>query len=327
MAFVAPLSTKGGFLASVSNASTCPASSSSSAVRGDKLTAAPMRAANAPDAAVTMAFSSIDNPASAVIAFDKSVETSTVVINAVYKQVFGNAYLMESEKADLSVAESQFREGTITVRELVSAFAKSEAYKKRYFERAGPHKFIEFNMKHLLGRAPSSQGEISFHVKLLAEQGYEAEIDSYVDSAEYSASFGEDIVPRFVFKGCYPKNDDFNRMCILRAHWDGCSTSTVTGSTLPSTMVKAKLIMGEGDSCGNPVAIQRGIRAEHYYELSSTPKMYPNAPLNSNAGLRVRVKVADNLYTVFETDPMLAKGDPEWKKELMGTKKWNGVWY
>lgn len=326
MAFVTPLSTKSGFLASVSNSSsTCPASSSS-LVRGDKIAPAPTRGANAP-ATVTMAFSSIDDPSSAVIAFDKSVETSTVVILAVYKQVFGNAYLMESEKADLAVAESKFREGTFTVRDLVSAFAKSEAYKKRYFERAGPHKFIEFNMKHLLGRAPSCQEEISFHVNLLATQGYDAEIESYTTSSEYDAMFGEDTVPRFVFKGCYVRNDDFNRMCLLRAHWDGCSTSTVTGSTLPSTMVNAKLIMTDNDSCGNPVAIQTGIRAEHYYGSPIMPKMYPSAPLNSNAGLRVRVKVADNLYRVFETDPMLATGEPKWKKELMGTKKWNGVWF
>lgn len=123
-----------------------------------------------------------------------------VFIHDVYKHVFGNAYMMESEQADLSVAESKFRRA-FDVPELVGAFAKSEVYKKRFFKCTGPHKLIEISMKQFLGRAPSYQEEVSFHVMLPNEQGQEAEINSYATSSEYSAVFGEDVVQGSVFKG------------------------------------------------------------------------------------------------------------------------------
>jgi phycoerythrin-associated linker protein len=45
------------------------------------------------------------------------------IITAVYKQVLGNAYVMESERQ--LVAESQFKLGEISVREFVRRIAKS----------------------------------------------------------------------------------------------------------------------------------------------------------------------------------------------------------
>ena len=45
------------------------------------------------------------------------------IIRAVYKQVLGNAYVMERASA---VAESQFKLGEISVRELVRRIAKSD---------------------------------------------------------------------------------------------------------------------------------------------------------------------------------------------------------
>ena len=54
---------------------------------------------------------------------------------------------------------------------------------------------MELNFKHLLGRAPNSQAEVSEHIRRLAVDGYEAEVSSYVDSTEYQTFFGEDAVP------------------------------------------------------------------------------------------------------------------------------------
>ncbi|MEB3292740.1 MAG: phycobilisome linker polypeptide, partial [Synechococcales bacterium] len=56
-------------------------------------------------------------------------------------------------------------------------------------------RFIELNFKHFLGRAPHNQAEISEHVNLYIDQGYEAEINSYLDSDEYQNNFGEMVVP------------------------------------------------------------------------------------------------------------------------------------
>ena len=51
------------------------------------------------------------------------------------------------------------------------------------------------NFKHLLGRAPENQGEISKKIAILSSDGYDAVIDSIVDSAEYLEVFGSDVVP------------------------------------------------------------------------------------------------------------------------------------
>jgi phycoerythrin-associated linker protein len=115
------------------------------------------------------------------------------VIRAAYRQVLGNAHVMESQR--LTSAESQLRNGDMTVRDFVRAIAQSDLYRSRCFDNSSPYRFIELNFKHLLGRAPQDQAEISEHVQTYNTQGYEAEINSYIDSAEYTHSFGDNAVP------------------------------------------------------------------------------------------------------------------------------------
>lgn len=138
-----------------------------------------------------------------------------IVINAVYRQVLGNMHVMDDMR--VSSAESFLRDGKITVRGFVRAVAKSELYRTAFFETSSPYQFIELNFKHLLGRAPQDQSEISEHVATYNGQGYDAEIDSYLDSAEYLESFGEDIVPYVRGAQSLPgyKNVNFNRTFAL----------------------------------------------------------------------------------------------------------------
>lgn len=122
-----------------------------------------------------------------------SVEDAKTVIRAVYKQVLGNPHVMESER--LVTAESQLCDRSISVREFVRAVAKSSFYRSRYFEKCAPYRFVELNFMHILGRPPESQVEISAHIVRCVAEGYDAEIDSYIDSDEYLAVFGENTVP------------------------------------------------------------------------------------------------------------------------------------
>ncbi|AKG24612.1 phycobilisome rod-core linker polypeptide [Calothrix sp. 336/3] len=115
------------------------------------------------------------------------------IIRAVYRQVLGNAHIFENQR--LTSAESQLRNGDITVKEFVRAVAQSDLYRSLFFETSSPYRFIELNFKHLLGRAPQDQAEIAEHVQIYNTQGYEAEINSYIGSDEYIKSFGENIVP------------------------------------------------------------------------------------------------------------------------------------
>lgn len=116
-----------------------------------------------------------------------------VVIRAVYKQVLGNQHILDGQ--ELTSAESMLRDGDLTVRGFVRAVAKSDLYRARFFESSFSYRSIEANFQNLLGRAPQDQSEIAEHVATYNAQGYEADIDSYINSDEYESAFGENIVP------------------------------------------------------------------------------------------------------------------------------------
>jgi phycoerythrin-associated linker protein len=123
----------------------------------------------------------------------RSQEEAETIIQAVYRQVLGNAYVMESER--LTVPESQFKRGELSVREFVRAVAKSDLYQTRFFTSCARYRAIELNFRHLLGRAPLDLEEMRRHSTILDTEGFGAEIDSYLDSEEYQTTFGENFVP------------------------------------------------------------------------------------------------------------------------------------
>jgi phycoerythrin-associated linker protein len=115
------------------------------------------------------------------------------IIQAVYKQVLGNSYVMLSER--LTADESKLKDGRYNVREFVRAVAKSELYRTRFFHSGSNFRYIEATCKHLLGRAPDGYDEVKQHTAIIEKSGFEADIDSYIDSDEYLKSFGDDTVP------------------------------------------------------------------------------------------------------------------------------------
>ena len=122
-----------------------------------------------------------------------SDEEAEAIIRAVYRQVLGNAYVMESERA--AIPESQFKRGELSVREFIRAVGKSDLYRSRFFDSCPRYRSIELNFKHFLGRTPTDLEEMRAHSTILDTEGFEAEIDSYLDSDEYQNAYGEDFVP------------------------------------------------------------------------------------------------------------------------------------
>ena len=178
------------------------------------------------------------------------------IITAVYRQVLGNQYLMESDR--LTSAESQLRNGDISVRGFVRAVAQSSLYQSLFFHSASQYRFIELSFKHFLGRPPQSQEEVSEHVQIYNEGGYEAEINSYLDSDEYLASFGEDVVPyaRSIRSVVGLKNETFNRtFSLLRgpANNDNSNNSPRLISSIAANLATPikPVAMGNGANYGN----------------------------------------------------------------------------
>jgi phycocyanin-associated rod linker protein len=153
-----------------------------------------------------------------------------LVIRAVYRQVLGNDYLMASER--LVGPESLLRDGNLTVREFVRSVAKSELYKNKFFYNSFQTRLIELNYKHLLGRAPIDESEVTYHLDLYINQGYDAEIDSYIDSEEYQNNFGDSVVPYyrgFDFQAGQT-SASFTRMFRLYRGYANSDTSQVEGT-------------------------------------------------------------------------------------------------
>ncbi|WP_115019943.1 phycobilisome rod-core linker polypeptide [Synechococcus sp. UW140] len=124
---------------------------------------------------------------------DSSQNACTNAINAAYKQVFGNAHVMDYERE--SSLEAQLLDGRISIQDFVRGLAKSEFYTKNFYEGRDPMRTIELDFKHLLGRTPRNQAEIAHYISLQAESGHGAVIDAMVDSAEYLETFGKHTVP------------------------------------------------------------------------------------------------------------------------------------
>ncbi|QLE57727.1 phycobilisome rod-core linker polypeptide [Nostoc sp. TCL26-01] len=154
-----------------------------------------------------------------------------LVINAIYRQVldvFSGQVPDYYRRKDL---DSKLRNGEISVREFVRELASAEIYRKRFYAPYPNTKVIEFLFRHLLGRAPATQGEIRQYNKLLADSGLRAAVDTIVSSAEYSRYFGEDVVPYPRFPSLPAGNYLGSVQAaadLVKQSWSSLSPSTIT---------------------------------------------------------------------------------------------------
>ena len=160
-----------------------------------------------------------------------SPEEAQIAIQAVYRQVLGNDYIMTSQR--LTGAESLLCNGSITVRDFVRAVAVSELYKSKFLYNSFQTRTIELNLKHLLGRAPYDESEVIYHLDLYQNKGYGADIDSYIESAEYDENFGDNTVPyyRGFSTQLQQKTVGFTRMFQMYRGYANSDSSQVAGKT------------------------------------------------------------------------------------------------
>jgi phycobilisome core-membrane linker protein len=116
-------------------------------------------------------------------------------IDALYCQIMDVPSGQVSDYFRRPELEAGLRNGSVSVRDFVRTLASSDAYRDRFYTPYPPNKTIEFLFRHLLGRTPSTQAEISQYNQLLANSGLKAVVDAMVDSSEYVIYFAEDTVP------------------------------------------------------------------------------------------------------------------------------------
>ncbi|WP_193200243.1 phycobilisome rod-core linker polypeptide [Nostoc sp. MG11] len=117
------------------------------------------------------------------------------LVNAIYCQVLDVFSPQVPDNFRLTYLDGKLQNGEISVREFVRQLAGSEIYRQRFYMPYPHTKVIEFLFRHLLGRTPATQGEISQYNQLLADSGLQAAVEAIVNSPEYSCFFGEDVVP------------------------------------------------------------------------------------------------------------------------------------
>lgn len=238
-----------------------------------------------------------------------SVSDKDVMCNLVWKQVFGNAYVMESERAEAYKAESMYRAGQIPIKEFVRACALSSTYRRRFFECCSSYRAVELNFKHLLGRGPASKEELSEHVQRIMNDGYEADINSYIDSHEYDQRFGYDFIPGMIFKGTYRTAEEFNRMCALYSA-PGTTDKSLTGKARSAEIQNSNRVLSldgagissrtvgavVGKSPSSFVAVAKGIpmRPDLDHGQDRTASVISPAPkvVNERAAPKRRYKVS-----------------------------------
>lgn len=252
------------------------------------------------------------------------VEDKDLMCYRVWRQVFGNAYVMHSERQDAYNAESNYRAGMIPLREFVRAVALTDTYRRRFFECCGPYRAVELNFRHLLGRAPMSQAEASKHVQIIAKEGFEAEINSYIDSVEYEEAFGDDYIPYMRFKGTYATIEEFNRMCTIMSA-PGTSDKSLTmrarnigvenpnnvlsldGAGHSSRLVSVLAMDGKSSFVSVKRALPMRPDLEHGQEssaglINTTPPKNPAA----NPKRRVEVSMGNYMYLSKEEEATMA---------------------
>lgn len=215
-----------------------------------------------------------------------SKEDAQIAIRAVYRQVLGNDYIMTSER--LTSLESLLCNRSITVKDFVRAVAKSELYKSKFLYGNFQTRVIELNFKHLLGRAPYDESEVIKHLDIYQNFGFEADIDSYIDSAEYDENFGENIVPyyRGFSTQTQQKTVGFPRMFQLYRGYANSDRAQIAGKT--SRLAK-ELAM----NMASPVAGPSGSNDGWAYRPSGKGKTPIQSFANSNQGDRLyRIEVA-----------------------------------
>ena len=112
------------------------------------------------------------------------------VIEATYRQLLNRQPLAAERLGD---AESQLRDGQLSVAEFVAVVAGSDLFQKR-LDRLAPLRGAAAAYLALLGRA-AQPAEASRYLAVRVRSGQQAAVRLVLDTMEYASSFGQDTVP------------------------------------------------------------------------------------------------------------------------------------
>ncbi len=237
------------------------------------------------------------------LSVDCAADDVKIVINAVYRQVLGNDYLMANER--LVGLESLLYNRKSTVREFVRGVAKSELYKIKFLYSVFQTRAIELSFKHLLGRAPYDESEVTEHLNCYQKYGHDADIDSYIDSDEYNSNFGDSIVPyyRGFSTQVGQKTSGFPRMFSLYRGYANSDTSQMAGN-------KSRLAIELGNNTTSSVIPSSGVGSGFAYQNTVNQPDTVNPGTIDRAFGQSKPKDTDRCYRI-EVSGINLRGQPK----------------
>lgn len=117
------------------------------------------------------------------------------IMEMAYQRIFGNNYIFEAEKKELSTIDSAFQNGRYRVKDYIRALSKSDVFKNKFFYNRPVYNAIELCFRMLLGRPCDNYAELKHKTSIYDSHGFDALLDSFFDSGEYDEAFGYDTVP------------------------------------------------------------------------------------------------------------------------------------
>ena len=125
---------------------------------------------------------------------DRTSELAPEIIERCYRQIYFHAMSCDRDR----FLESQFRSGSITVRDFIRGLLLSERFYRGYVECNGNDRIVEQVIGRVLGRPVYGLNEMKSWSIVIAEQGFAAFVDAILDSLEYFERFGNDGIPEQV---------------------------------------------------------------------------------------------------------------------------------
>ncbi len=116
------------------------------------------------------------------------------VIKAAYRQVLERDVSHVGNRV-LAEPISQVKSEQGSMKTFVRQLGKSRLYRQLYYEPYTISRSIELACRHFLGRGLSCMEEFQKYFELIADKGFPAVVDAFVDSQEYADYFGEETVP------------------------------------------------------------------------------------------------------------------------------------
>lgn len=118
--------------------------------------------------------------------------TVQALIIATYQQIFGRQVYSGQR---LTRAEIKLESGETTVKEFVRELARSDIFRKLYWQPFYVCKAIEYIHRRLLGRPTYDRVENNRYFDIASKKGFYGVVEAILATQEYQDVFGEDVVP------------------------------------------------------------------------------------------------------------------------------------